>query len=100
MPYIFREELSEGEVEADVVERSDYDAVITERDEIITQRDEAIVRAEAAEKGWEESRNKYADAFLSSPARVKQNQIDDTKRDGQMQTFSALFNQKEAYSAY
>lgn len=95
MPYIFKEILEDGEVEADVVERESYDAVIQDRDELMVQRDEAIVRAETAEKGWEEARNKYADAFLTSPARVKAEQSADVKRDGTVVSYQQLFENKE-----
>lgn len=95
MPYVFKEVLTDEDVEADVVERQDYEAVIQERDQLMTQRDEAIGRAEIAEKGWEESRNKYADAFLTSPARVKKEQSSDVKRDRLPQTFNELFQRRE-----
>lgn len=100
MPYVYREELGEGEVEADVVERADYDAVIVERDELVTQRDTLIERAETAEKGWAESRNKYADAFLTSPARIKKEQEEDVRRDGLPHSYQQLFGMKGATDAY
>ena len=95
MPFVFKEVLEDEEVEADVVTREDYDAVIQERDQLMTQRDEAIGRAEVAEAGWAESRNKYADAFLTSPARVKREQSSDVKRDRLPQTFDELFQRRE-----
>lgn len=95
MPYVFKEILDDGEVESEVVERSQYDAVIQERDQLMSQRDEAIVRAETAEKGWEESRNKYADAFLSSPARAKKEQNDNVKKDGTVRSYRQLFEERE-----
>ena len=95
MPYVFKEILEDEDVAADVVERAEYDTVIEERDHLMIQRDEAIERAEVAEKGWEESRNKYADAFLTSPARVKREQSDDVKRDRLPQSFNELFDNRE-----
>lgn len=97
MPYIYKEILEEGEIEADVVEREDYDAVIHDRDELMVQRDEAINRAESAERGWEDARNKYADAFLTSPARVKREQEKDVERDGTVVSFRELFENKEGF---
>lgn len=97
MPYVFREELMEDEQAADVVERSDYDAILQDRDELMVQRDDAIARAETAERGWEEARNKYADAFLTSPARVKQEQESDVKRDGTVVSYEQLFADREGY---
>lgn len=95
MPYVFKEVLDEGEDEAAVVSRDDYDAVIQERDTVVTQRDAAIERAVTAEKGWADARNKYADAFLTSPARVKAGQASDVKRDSRPQTFEELFASRE-----
>ena len=95
MPYVFKEVLDEEETEADVVEREEYDALLAEKDKLVTQRDEAISRAETAEAGWAESRNKYADAFLTSPARVKSSQDNDVKRDGTVTSFSQLFEERE-----
>lgn len=95
MPYVFKEILEDDELEADVVSRDDYDSIIHERDEIMTQRDDAITRAETAEKGWQDARNKYADAFLTSPARIKREQNEDAHRDGTPQTFAELFSSKE-----
>lgn len=95
MPYVFREVLEDGEEEVAVVAREDYDAVVQERDTIVTQRDAAIERATTAEKGWADARNKYADAFLTSPARVKDEQAADVKRDSRPQTFAELFASRE-----
>lgn len=95
MPYIFKEILDEGEEEAAVVGRDEFEAVIEERDRLMTQRDELVDRAEAAEAGWAAARNKYADAFLTSPARVKREQEDDVKRDGRPQTYDELWAARE-----
>ena len=100
MPYVWREEAEEGDDVRDVVERSEYDAVIVERDELMTQRDGLIERAEAAEEGWRQSRNKYADAFITSAARAKQDRGKDVKEDGKPSTFGDLFKTKGEYGAY
>lgn len=107
MAYIWREELSEGETEADVVTREDYDLVINERDELITerdalvgQRDDLLNRAETAEANYRDAQNKYADAFITSAARAKADQVDDVKRDGKIQSFEELFGTRGVYGAY
>ena len=100
MPYIFKEELDDGEAPADVVERENYDAVITERDELITQRDALIERAQVAEDGWREARNKYADAFITNAQRIKDDQRTDVSEDGRIQTFDELWEGKGKYGAY
>lgn len=94
MPYIYVEELGEGQEAADVVERADYDAVITERDEVITQRDGAIDRAEAAEADLKAQKQKYADRFFNTAEGAKKWQDTDVKKDGTAYTFSQLFNQR------
>lgn len=94
MPYIYKETLDEGEEAMDVVERSEYDAVITERDELITQRDGAITRAETAEKGWLEAKEKYATTFLTTPSRVKEEQSAHTQKESKIMTFQELFANK------
>ena len=73
MPYIFIEELPEGTEEADVVERGEYDGLSQQLEEAREQRDEAIARAETAEAGWREAKEKYANTFLTTPARIKEN---------------------------
>lgn len=90
----------EGMEAADVVERSQYDAVITERDELVTQRDQLIERAQVAEDGWRDARNKYADAFITNRDRVLTDQNDDVRKDGTIQTFDQLWQGKGEYGAY
>lgn len=72
MPYIFVEELPEEVEEADVVERSELDSAITERDEARTQRDEAIERAVSAENDLAKQKEKYANTFLSKKPEKKE----------------------------
>ena len=66
MPYIFVEELGEDMEEADVVERSELDSAILERDDARSQRDEAIERASRAESDLAAQKEKYANTFLSN----------------------------------
>lgn len=100
MPYIFKEELEDGEVPADVVERESYDAVITERDELITQRDSLIERSEVAENGWRVAKNKYADAFITNAQSIKDDQRTDVTDDGKMQTFDELWQGRGKFNAH
>lgn len=102
MAYIWKEDgdLVEGDDVREVVERADYDALVTERDGLVEQRDTLIERVETAERGWEEARNRYADAFITSPARVKKYQDRDVREDGKPRTYSDLFKTKGDYGAY
>ena len=64
MPYVFMEELPEGMEAADVVERSELDSTISERDEARQQRDDAIERAVQAEGDLQAQKEKYAETFF------------------------------------
>lgn len=100
MPYIYVDELEEGQTEAEVVDRADYDAVITERDEVLTQRDTAIERAETAETELKAQKQKYADAFFSTPEGAKRWQNEDVRKDGRAYTFGQLFEDRGDGVAY
>jgi hypothetical protein len=67
MPYVFYEELPEGMSEADVVERAELESTLEELESAREQRDQAISRAESAEQGLREAKEKYANTFLSKP---------------------------------
>lgn len=68
MPYIMVEEVPEGMEAVDVVERSEYDKVIGERDAYAQQRDDAIARISDAEKAVRDAKAKYADYILGGSA--------------------------------
>ena len=65
MPYIMVDEVPEGAEPVDVVERSEYDKVIEERDSYAKQRDDAIARIGEAEQAVRDTKAKYADYILS-----------------------------------
>lgn len=65
MPYVFLEELGEGQEEADVVERSEYESLNEKLQSALDQRDQAIERAVKAEGDYGKMRQKYADTFLN-----------------------------------
>lgn len=65
MPYLYVEELEEGQEEADVVERSVHDSVLESLRTAEQMRDDAISRAEAAEGDLRKQKEKYANTFLS-----------------------------------
>lgn len=100
MAYVWVDEPEEGADVRDVVAREDYDQIVTERDGLVEQRDTLIERAETAERGWRDARNKYADAFITSPQRMKEDQKKDVTEDGRASTFAELFRTKGEYGAY
>lgn len=70
MPYIFVEELEEGQEAAEVVDKSDYETLDSLYQEAQNQRDAAIERAVNAESDYSKMRQKYADTFLKTPTRT------------------------------
>ena len=66
MPYVFVEQIEEGQQEADVIERTDFDTIREELETIKNQRDAAIERAVKAEEDYSKMREKYANTFLSN----------------------------------
>lgn len=100
MAYVWVDEPEEGADVRDVVAREDYDQIVTERDGLVEQRDTLITRAETAEQGWRDARNKYADAFITSPQRMKEDQNRGVSEDGRASTFAELFRTKGDYGAY
>ena len=93
MPYVFVEELEEGQQEADVIERTEHDALQQQLEETRTQRDQAIERAETAEKGWNEAKEKYANTFLTTPSKIIENHNNQLRQQHlTAQSVSELFN--------
>lgn len=90
MPYVFYEEIPEELEEADVVERTEYEQLKEDFEAVQKQRDEAIERAETAEAGWEKAREKYANAFLTTPSRVKEEHSGESEKLT-AQTINSLF---------
>lgn len=84
----------------EVVSQELYDTVLAERDELINQRETLIERVEVAEEGWRQSRNRYADAFITTRDRIMEDQADDVWKDGQVQTFNELWRGRGEYGAY
>ena len=73
MPFVFVDELQEGQEEAQVVEQGVHDELSRQLEEVREQRDKAIERAETAEKGWQEAKEKYANTFLTTPSKIIEN---------------------------
>lgn len=90
MPYVFVEELDEGQVEADVIERETHDGVLESLRNAEQMRDEAISRAEQAEADLRKQKEKYANTFLSKKPEPH-DPIEHPKPDIPPQSISDLF---------
>lgn len=97
MPYIFREELGEGEEAVEVYTPEQYNAVVGERDNLISEHETLTnnYNALTAERDnlssqLVEAKTKFADAFLSSqtPTPVTP---EPTETYDKIDSFDALF---------
>ena len=94
-PYYFSEEELEGYDTVDVVERTEYDKVNGDLEDMRGQRDAAIMRAEDAEAAAIEAKEKYANAFFTTPSRIKEEMEQHVKDDGRPKSFAELFEMRE-----
>lgn len=106
MPYVYRDELGEGELEADVVTRDEFTTVETERDLAVIERDEAfeerdglIAERDNLAKELDNAKTKFANAFLSSPEKMKRDQNEDVKDDSTIKSFDQLFSGRNKHNA-
>lgn len=97
MPYIYVDELPEGTEEADVVQREEYDSVVTQRDEFESQRDDALAQIEEARNQVREAKAKYADMVLSNKPREVQNTKNENVKPTSAKpiTTSSLFHKED-----
>lgn len=65
MPYIYKENLEDTEIEADVVERDIADSLASERDTAITERDNALQQVESLKIELENAKKKFAETVLN-----------------------------------
>lgn len=98
MPYLFIEDENYDSetmgAPADVVERSELDAVIAERDEVRAERDAAAVSIETLTGELADLRDKYTRHIISGATVVKRAE-EDAKKDSRPQSFEELFKLRE-----
>ena len=94
MPYIEVDEVPEGTEAVDVVLRSEYDAVVQERDSTAAQRDEALQQIEEAHAEVRKVKERYADAILTAgrATNVGNPKSEQTLEPKLKMSTSALFN--------
>lgn len=101
MPYVFVDELAEGQEEADVYSPDDYNALMMERDTAIGQIED--FRSQVSELTGErdslmgqldDAKRKFADSFLTSAANIKRTQNDEMRSEERPATFESLFKER------
>ena len=98
MPYVYIDELADGQVEADVRSADDYTALEMERDTVIGERDtiqrmydELSGERDTLAVELDDAKRKFADSFLSSPQSAKRVQAREMKSEERPKTFNELF---------
>lgn len=90
MPYIFKEELDEGEEAADVVTREDMETALAGKDSEIGKLQGQL----------DDAKKRFADAFLSSPEKAKRDNFQEMKREERKKpvTFGTLFRERTKHA--
>lgn len=106
MPYAYYDELPEGVEEAEAYSPDDYDALAMERDTVIGERDalrldlETMTQArDSLAAQLDDAKRKFADSFLSSPAKMKAAQGGDLRSEDEPKTFDTLFKERNPENA-
>lgn len=96
MPYVFVEELGEGQEEADVVERDVTDAIADERDEARSQVESLTSERDSLAQQLNAAKTKFADAFLSTPQKAVEEQKQNVHKQDSVSSYSELFNGRKS----
>lgn len=98
MPYVYVDELGEGQEAADVRSADEYNALEMERDTVIGQRDEFQRQVDeltgerdnlASE--LDDAKRKFANSFLTSQQGIKSSQSREMRSEESPATFNSLF---------
>lgn len=89
MPYVFVEEIQDGQEEADVVTREDFESVSQSLFDANSNIESLTDRAIKAESDLDALRRKYANAFMKTPVPSKEDL--GVKPDTGAHTFEELF---------
>lgn len=106
MPFVFVDELSEGQEEAEVYSPDEYNALMMERDTAIgraeefeRQVSELTGERDSLMGELDDAKRKFADSFLSSPEHMKQTQRQEMREEERPSTFASLFKGRNKENA-
>lgn len=106
MPYVFVEELEEGQEEADVRSAEDYSALEAECDAAVSRCDELqgnyesmVAERDNLKAELDNAKTKFAESFLSSTQKMKRIIETDNANDSKPMTFDQLFKERNAQNA-
>ena len=106
MPYIHVDELTEGMEAADVRPSAEFEdmeaalqSAVNERDELQRLYDELSGERDGLAAELDDAKRKFADSFLSSPAKMKRVQRDDMESEDAVSSFAQLFRGRNPENA-
>lgn len=106
MPYVYVEELADGQEEADVRTAEEYsemeaalNSMVNERDEFQRLYDETVTERDDLMSELDDAKRKFADSFLSSPQKMKRENREDMLSEDTVTTFEQLFRGRNPYNA-
>lgn len=92
MPYVYYDELEEGMEAAEVRGVDEYNALETRNAELQEQYDTLVTERDSLSKELLDAKTKFANAFLSSPQKMKQENAADLKHEDEAMTYDKLFS--------
>ena len=106
MPYVYYDELPEGAEESEAYSPDDYNALMMERDTAIgraeefeRQVSELTGERDSLMGQLDDAKRKFADSFLSSPAKMKRTQREEMREEESPSTFDTLFRGRNRTNA-
>lgn len=92
MPYVYYDELEDGMEAAEVTSVEEYNALEAQRAELQEQYDTLVTERDSLSKELLDAKTKFANAFLSSPQKMKQENAADLKHEDEAMTYDKLFS--------
>lgn len=94
MPYVYYDELEDGMEEASVISTEEYNSLEEQRAALQEQYDTLVTERDSLSKELMDAKTKFANAFLSSPQKMKQDNADDLRREDVAMSYDQLFAER------
>lgn len=94
MPYVYYDELEDGMEAAEVKGVEEYNALEAQRTALQEQYDTLVTERDSLSKELMDAKTKFANAFLSSPQKMKQDNADDLRHEDVAMSYDQLFAER------
>lgn len=102
MPYVYVDEVDEGSEAAEVIGLDEFrnvseevERLNVEIDELVTDRNSLAERNERLATELDDAKRRFADAFLTTPERIKSETATEVVEESEPVTFESLFEQRK-----